>query len=393
MLSRSGVAVALGSLAAVVAGRVFGIYELFLVGAAGATLVVGALVLVARARLDLDISRDLQPPRVHAGSPARVDLRVDNRGPRRTPLLTLRDPVGTRGNARVILAPLGPEEQVRAAYGLPTERRGILAVGPLSVEVSDPFGLASVSTAAAPMVELTVWPAIEEVVPIPHTQGDDPHGGADHPNALATGGDDFYALRPYVAGDDLRRVHWRSTARRDQLMVRQDELPWQGRATVLLDTRRASHHHGTFERAVSACASVVVASSRRRFLLRLVTTTGLDTGFAAGTSHVEAILEHLATVGLVDGNQLAAVLGTLRRGGSAGAFAAFLGGRAKADFEAVAGLSPAYGRVVTVAFASGRDRRPSPSGDLVLVDDTVAFGPAWDAAVRRRPGVRAGVHS
>jgi len=45
-------------------------------------------------------------------------------------------------------------------------------------------------------------------------------------------GDDFYALRPYVVGDDMRKVHWPSTARRDELMVRQDELPWQGRVTI-----------------------------------------------------------------------------------------------------------------------------------------------------------------
>src|SRR5688500_17180100 len=103
MLTRAGAAVALGSVAAVVAGRVFGIYELFLIGAAGIVLVVGALVLVTRARLDLDIARELQPPRVHAGSPARVELRVRNRGLSRTPLLALRDPVGARGTARVLL--------------------------------------------------------------------------------------------------------------------------------------------------------------------------------------------------------------------------------------------------------------------------------------------------
>ena len=77
--------------------------------------------------------------------------------------------------------------------------------------------------------------------PLPQTHGRDPHAGAEHPNAVARSGEDFYALRPYVVGDDLRRVHWPSTARHDELMVRQDELPWQGRATVLLDVRRGAH--------------------------------------------------------------------------------------------------------------------------------------------------------
>ncbi len=80
------------------------------------------------------------------------------------------------------------------------------------------------------------------------TTGNDPLAGAEHPNALGRGGEDFYALRHYVVGDDLRRVHWPSTARHDELMVRQDELPWQGRATVLVDVR-AVHQHRRVARA------------------------------------------------------------------------------------------------------------------------------------------------
>ena len=77
-----------------------------------------------------------------------------------------------------------------------------------------------------------------------------------NPNVARPQGDDFYALRDYVVGDDLRRVHWPSTARHDELMVRQDEMPWQGRATVLLDVRRAAHTAASLELAVSAAASV-----------------------------------------------------------------------------------------------------------------------------------------
>ena len=85
---------------------------------------------------------------------------------------------------------------------------------------------------------------------MPHSVGrDDPHAGADHPNVLGQGGEDFYTLREYVVGDDLRRVHWASTARRGELMVRQDEVPWQGRATVLLDARRDT----TSRRVLRAC--------------------------------------------------------------------------------------------------------------------------------------------
>ena len=157
-------------------------------------------------------------------------------------------------------------------------------------------------------------------MPVPHTSGDDPHAGADHPYALGRTGEDFYALRPYVVGDDLRRVHWPSTARHDELMVRQDELPWQGRATVLLDVRRSGHTADSLELAVSAAASVVTASWKRRDLVRLITTDGTDSGSPPGTPHVEAIMEFLATVAATSGGTLRGTidaLGAASHGGGA----------------------------------------------------------------------------
>src|SRR5438270_830794 len=90
------------------------------------------------------------------------------------------------------------------------------------------------------------------------------HAGADSRVELIVGsGDEFYALRAYEVGDDLRRVHWPSTARRDDLMIRQHEMPWQGRATVLLDVRQGAHTEQSLEQAVSATASLLTASWQR----------------------------------------------------------------------------------------------------------------------------------
>jgi uncharacterized protein (DUF58 family) len=122
----------------------------------------------------------------------------------------------------------------------------------------------------------------------------DPHGWRTP--GLQTGGDEFHSLRPYVIGDDLRRVHWPSTARRDELTVRQDERHQQGRTTVLLDVRRAVHTEATFERAVSATASLLVAAEVRGDEIRLVTTEGTDSGYGAGASVLAAMLEFLAAV-------------------------------------------------------------------------------------------------
>ena len=394
MPTRSGWLVAGGSLLVLVAGRLFGIFELHLLAAAGFALLVAGVVHVRLTKLRIDVTRELHPPRVHAGAPSRVELRVTNRAAKGTPLLTMRDPVGEGRSARVLLAPMRTGQTVRAAYQLPTERRGVLEVGPLDVEVADPFGVATMRTRAAGVTRLTVWPAIDDITPPPHTQGDEPHGGVDHPDALRPTGEDFYALRPYVLGDDLRRVHWASTARRDELMVRQDEMPWQGRATVLLDTRRGAYGGLAFEHAVSAAASILVAASGRRFLIRLVTASGLDTGFGAGGAHVEAALEHLAVARTVGKGDLAGALASLRRAGHGGAVAALLGARAPADVAAAPRLRSAYGHTAVVVFGTGRVDRAALGPSVVVADDTQGFAPAWDAALARpgrgrRPGASA----
>jgi uncharacterized protein (DUF58 family) len=340
---------------------------------------------VATLRLRVDVARELHPARVHAGTPSRVELRVANRSGQRTPVLTLRDPVGRGRTARVVLAPLARDDTVRAAYRLPTERRGLLRVGPMSIEVTDPFGLASSTTEGAGITELTVWPAVDDVLPLPHTSGDEPLGSSDHPNALSSQGDDFYALRPYVVGDDLRRVHWKSSARSEELLVRQDEMPWQGRATVVLDARRGSHSDESFERAVSAAASVILACARRYFLVRMVTTAGDDSQFGAGATHVEGLLERLSTIELTEEGRLLAVLTALRRAGSGGALVAMLGGRAVQDVPAVQRLRLTHPSLTVVRFVVGRlDREQPPQGEL-LVDDATPFAEVWNEHRRARP--------
>jgi uncharacterized protein (DUF58 family) len=369
VVTRRGWVVAGSAVTMVIAGWLLGVYELHLL-AGGTVAVLGACIaLVLRSRAVLDVTRELHPVRVHAGSPSRVELRARNRGDANSPLLTLRDAIGSTRTATVVLQPLDVGEEVGASYRLPTERRGVVRVGPLMVEVSDPFGLAAIRTEAAPRVDLTVWPAVEEVPPLPHATGDELLGAPDYRRTTSSRGDDFYSLRPYVLGDDLRRVHWRSTARRGVLLVRQDEMAWQGRSTVLLDTRSSAHTAETFERAVSAAASVVLACSRRGHLVRLLTTDGQDTAFGSGRHHVEAILERLAAADLTDdARSLDRAVVTLRRPGGSGALAVLLGGAG--DPDAVSRLARGYRRVVAVSFAP---------------DDTTPFGNAWRFALARRP--------
>jgi uncharacterized protein (DUF58 family) len=391
VLTRQGWLTAGGAVVLIAAGRLLGVLELFVMGAAAGSLVVAAIAIVVVTRLRLAVARTVSPPRVYAGSPSRVELSIRNDGDRTTPVIRLFDPVsGTRG-ADLLLSPLEPDVVNRAAYRLPTDRRGIVAIGPLEVVVSDPFGLASSSTSAAPRTELTVYPHIDDIVPVPHTSGDDPHAGADHPSALGRTGEDFYALRQYVVGDDLRRVHWKSTARRDELMVRQDELPWQGRVTVLLDVRRTAHTPASLELAVSAAASIITASWKRRDLLRLVTTDNTDYGFAAGTAHAEAIMEFLATVGASPAGTMQGVLGALGQAGNGGAIVPIVAGVADAELAALGRLRGRFASVTIVHFqrssydsslGGSENGGVAPAG-LIRVTGERPFPDAWNSALHR----------
>ncbi len=300
--------------------------------------------------LSIDVARELHPPRVHAGTPSRIDLRVRNLGRLRAPVLNLRDGVSGTHGANLIVPPLAAEGVARAAYRLPTERRGILTVGPLEVMLSDPFGLTNVTMQASGVSELTVYPHIDDIAPVPQTTGNDPMAGAEHPNALGRNGEDFYALRQYVVGDDLRRVHWPSTARHDELMVRQDELPWQGRATVLLDVRSSTNNAESIELVISAGASIVTANARRQDLVRLVSTDGGDSGFAAGHPHVESILEHLASVAPTNEANYRRVIDRLARSSTGGALVVVVALMPGAELEQLVRLRNRFGSLRIVQF-------------------------------------------
>jgi uncharacterized protein (DUF58 family) len=379
-------------MAALACGRLFGVAELFALAAAGLAADLAAVAYVRLTRFQLEATRELRPPRVHAGATSKVDLTVRNMADRRSPVLSARDPFdGGRRWARFLIAPLGPNEVAKAAYRLPTERRGVFDLGPLHLQLSDSFGLASIPFEAAGATQLTVYPRVDEIQALPLTRGNDPHAGADHPTALGLQGDDFYALRDYQEGDDLRRVHWGATAKLDSLMIRQEEMPWQGRTTVLLDLRKGVHTAESMEVAISAAASIVTSSWRRRSLVRFVATDGSDSGFAAASGHVEAILERLANATTDRAAQLNPLLARLRREGGGGLAVITTAAASNEDLDAIARVRGRYG-IVTLVLLERSSFDPSaagprvpprplpPVGRVVRVTAGVPFAQAWDKA-------------
>jgi uncharacterized protein (DUF58 family) len=381
------------SIVLAVFGRLFGIAELYAIAVAGVALVGAALLYTRCWPWRVDAQREVRPPQVHADGNSRVELSVRNLDKRMTPVLFARDPFdGGRRWARFYIAPLEPGETGRAAYRLPTEQRGIFPLGPLQLGLTDPFGLTERAIEVAGQTRLTVYPRITTVRPLPEATDADPNGVTGHPS-LAAGGEDFYALRPYETGDDLRRVHWPSSARLDELMIRQDELPWQSRVTVLGDLRSGVQTAASLELTLSAMASIIHAGWSNHRQLRLLTSEGTDTGYGAGHAHLEAMLEYLAAAEIHTATHFPSVLSTLTRQGSNGALAVVTTDRIPDDellalSRATARFRPAALVVIErsawdPSAAVAADRSIPGRATIVRVNRAQSFAEAWDRRVPR----------
>ncbi len=385
MLTRAGWALVVAAVGVLVSARAFGVLELYVIGALLVALAVGSVIFVRATTLRMRLGRTMTPTRVHSGDSTRIEIAATNSGRARTPVLRLRDPVGGTKGAQINLAPLRSGQSARAAYRLPTARRGVIEVGPLTVEINDPFGLARRQAVGAPAVELTVFPYVEELT-LPRPGGDhDPHGASIRANNIGRQGEEFYGLRPYVVGDDLRRVHWPSTARNDELMMRQDEVPWQDRTTVVLDVRRNAHSPESFEKAVSTAASFVTSTFHGRHVVRLLTTGGADSTVGAGLSHVDAIMEYLAGVSLTDGGSMRAVVETLQKS-HGGLLVVSLGRAIPAEMNAIDELRRHY-RAVVAAVHLGRLDTPIAPRSMRTIDVSgdASLSERWNGLPARNP--------
>jgi uncharacterized protein (DUF58 family) len=384
--TRTGVIVGVASAALVLVGRLLGLTELYAIGAAIGLLAVVCALWVALRRLDIVVTRGVRPSRVHVGNPCTVEIEVRNRAGRATPVLRLLDPVTGTAGADLLLAPIGLRRSTSVAYRLPTNKRGIVTVGPMQVAMTDPFGLSSTRSPAAPPVDVTVLPRVDDISPLPRSVGPDPDGTAET-GSLGRSGEDFAALRPYVVGDDLRRVHWPSSARTGDLLVRQHDIPWQGRVCVVLDLRRPSTDEVTLERAISAAASVLRAHLRRGDHVRLVTTTGVDSGYGVGASHLDGLLEYLAVAGRSSSGSLRMAMELVERGAS-GAVVLVTGTLSSADVELFERSGTAVSLRRLVRFDGAQRVTTARRTEVLGVGPGEEFATAWSessgASGRRR---------
>jgi uncharacterized protein (DUF58 family) len=330
------------ALASAIAALILGEKDLLRVAILLAVLPLLAAGYVGRARYKLSCTRTLDPHRVPVGATARVMLRLQNlsRLPTGTMLLEDRLPYALGSRPRLVLERLAAHQASSVAYSVRADVRGRYEVGPLIVRLTDPFGLCELSRSFAAIDRLTVIP---QVTPLPTIRlaGEYAGTGDSRARSVAVHGEDDAATREYRNGDDLRRVHWRSTARVGELMVRREEQPWESRATVVLDTRTAAHRGegptASFEWAVSAAASIALHLRHGGYKLRMVTDTGVDVNATEVEGEGE-LLDHLAEVRLSQKGDIATLVDRVRHRADGGLVIGVFGLLAPAEAEVLAGL-------------------------------------------------------
>jgi uncharacterized protein (DUF58 family) len=296
--------------AAALCGLALGERDLVRIGALILLLPLLSALAAGRTRYRLGCLRQISPSRVPAGQTVHVNLRIENVSKLPTGLLLAEDtvPYSLGGRPRFVLERIERDGFREFSYPLRSDVRGKFTVGPLSLRVADAFGLVELGRSFSARSTLVVSP---KVVPLPGRMvpGSWMGDGEGRARVTAAAGEDDPAPRPYRDGDELRRVHWRSTARYGELMVRREEQQWRNHAVLLLDTRRRAHAgsgaSSSFEFAVSTAASIGVHLAMQGFAGQLVTDTGAVTG---GGSFEDALLDTLAVVKPSGGTDLAAGL-------------------------------------------------------------------------------------
>ncbi|MBB4915856.1 DUF58 domain-containing protein [Streptosporangium saharense] len=367
--------------AALLCAFFLGEHDLLRIGVLIISLPLLAAMVVSRTRYRLSCARRLDPPRVPVGGEATVTLRLENVTRLPTGLLMIEDtvPYALGARPRFVLDRVEALGVREIDYRVRSDLRGRFGIGPLTVRITDPFGLVELTRSFTISDTLVVTP---QVVALPRVRlsGELAGGGESRTRSVAAAGDDDVAPREYRQGDDLRRVHWRSTARYGELMVRREEQQWQSRGALLLDTRRYAHRgegpRSSFEVAVSAAASIGVHLAHEGLGLRLVTDQGAERLPETGLSW--ALLDTLAEMRTSSARSLEYGTAALRQGGGEGLIVAVLGALDVEQAQALARIR--HGNMTGVAVTldiAGWDRPESGEDEGQLAAQAVLAGAGW----------------
>jgi uncharacterized protein (DUF58 family) len=311
-VTRRGVVVLAGAVACYALGELAD-YALFRALSGFALGAVVAAVVVAMSRPRAEVTRTVHPDRVERGTPALATLVVRNGTGRRHGGFSAVDRAGDSEH-RLQVRPLAPGAEAVYHYELPTGRRGRLRVGPLVLDRSDPFGLVRATRTIGATTTVLIHPRRHAVRPAEIAFPRHHYDGPTTEPPLR-GSNDLVAVREYVRGDEVRLLHWRSTAKTGVLMVREYTDPALTGVTVVLDTRAGALT--AFEDAVEIAASLLYAGALAGQRCRLITSSGTNVATDNGLPGAQALLDELCLVDRSgDGPLVPAELATRRPAGS-----------------------------------------------------------------------------
>lgn len=254
-LSGVGWGAGLMGLAALAGGVLLGWLELASAGAVGVAAVLVA-VAMTWGRLPQAVRLDLADRRVRVGERAFGGVVVSAPGTRRTRAVRLELQVG-QGRAELEVPALGPGEEHEELFAVPTDRRAVVTVGPVRAVRGDPLGIAVRHAVTTGSEELYVHPRVVMLTGANAGLLRDLEGGSTRD--LSDMDLAFHALRDYVVGDDRRSIHWKSTARRGQLTVKQYEDTRRTQTAVALATDARDYKHGHDDAELELAVSVVAS--------------------------------------------------------------------------------------------------------------------------------------
>ncbi|HEY1135032.1 MAG TPA: DUF58 domain-containing protein, partial [Nocardioides sp.] len=274
-------------------------------GVLAVALPLVSLVATHLSRFQVHLRRGLAPTHVDVGgsSTVHLGLAVTGRVPRRTLLLEDHLPYVLGARPRLVLRGVHDGWQGDVSYPVRADVRGRYETGPLVVRVRDLFGTVELVREFHHTGTLTVRPQAQ---PLPRRGLGEGSGttGDEQLRAAAVGSAEDASVRDYRIGDDLRRVHWRTTARTGELMVRREEERRETHVVVLLDNRATSHAGAglgsSFEAAVVLAASICSHLARLGNVVHLHDAEGLVVTSPAGHTGATRALDALAVAGLTD---------------------------------------------------------------------------------------------
>lgn len=289
-------AVVMWVLAYVVAGTAMYLF------AYGVVLLIVVSIALAPRNLKLTGDRTGLFPRVTEGDRLDVEVHLEANRSVSTFVLEERVPERLGTTVKVPVTRLAKGRGVAHQYTLRAARRGVYEIGPLVAVASDPLGLSERETMVAEPFELLVHPRIEIVSDRPLARAFEDPPIRPPVSRPWPSGMEFYGMREYQRGDDVRKIVWKATARTGKVMIREAEQGITDHITIILDTDRTFHSNDgeglseSFEMGVRIAASLAVRHLREGYEVRVETNAGPLTRHLRGVNKQTPLLDSFSRV-------------------------------------------------------------------------------------------------